>query len=112
VQIAPETKQPFAIRTGECINEMGLAAAEYLTPKLIQHYFPHRVEELRPAVCLDHYVQERPLEGRLGSTATWNWFPPTPGSPDGSVSPDKSLFRLGNHTKSPCSPTRSQHSRK
>ena len=35
--------------------------AEYRAPALIQRHFPHRFEELPPAVFLEHYVDERTL---------------------------------------------------
>lgn len=46
--------------------------AEHLAPELIQHHFPRRFEELPPAIFLEHYVEERTPEGRLGRKATWD----------------------------------------
>ena len=46
--------------------------AEYLAPELIQRHFPHRFEELPPAIFLEHYGgadttgTPRP-EGNVGS---------------------------------------------
>jgi hypothetical protein len=40
--------------------------AEYLAPALIQRYCPQRFEELPPAIFLEHYVEERTPQGRLG----------------------------------------------
>jgi hypothetical protein len=34
--------------------------------------FPHRFEELPPAIFLEHYVEERTPEGQLGRKATWD----------------------------------------
>jgi hypothetical protein len=45
---------------------------EYRAPALIQRHFPHRFEELPPAIFLEHYVEERTPEGRLGRKATWD----------------------------------------
>jgi hypothetical protein len=45
--------------------------AEYLAPELIQRHFPHHFEEIPPAIFLEHYVEERTPEGRLGRKATW-----------------------------------------
>jgi len=39
---------------------------EYLVPELIQRHFTHRFEELPPAIFLEHYIEERTLEGRRG----------------------------------------------
>ena len=46
--------------------------AELLAPELIQRHFPHRFEELPPAIFLEHYVEERMRDGRLGRKATWD----------------------------------------
>ena len=46
--------------------------AEYLAPELIQRHFPQRFEELPPAIFLEHYVEERTPEVRLGRKATWD----------------------------------------
>ncbi len=46
--------------------------AEYLAPALIQRHFPQRFEELPPAIFLEHYVEERTPQGRLGRKATWD----------------------------------------
>jgi hypothetical protein len=46
--------------------------AEYLAPELIQRHFPRRFEELPPAIFLEHYVEERTPEVRLGRKATWD----------------------------------------
>jgi hypothetical protein len=46
--------------------------AEHLAPELIQCHFPHRFEEIPPATFLEHYVEERTPEGRLGRKATWD----------------------------------------
>jgi hypothetical protein len=46
--------------------------AEYLVPELIQRHFPQRFEELPPAIFLEHYVEERTPQGRLGRKATWD----------------------------------------
>jgi hypothetical protein len=46
--------------------------AELLAPELVQKHFPHRFEELPPAIFLEHYVEERTPEGRLGRKATWD----------------------------------------
>ena len=46
--------------------------AEYLAPALIQRHFPHRFEELPPAIFLEHYVEERTPAGRLGRKPTWD----------------------------------------
>ena len=46
--------------------------AEHLAPELIQRHFPHRFEELPPAIFLEHYVEERTPQGRLGRKATWD----------------------------------------
>ena len=46
--------------------------AEYLAPELIQRHFPQRFEELPPAIFLEHYVEERTPEGRLGRKPTWD----------------------------------------
>jgi hypothetical protein len=46
--------------------------AEYLAPGLIRRHFPHRFEELPPAIFLEHYVEERTPKGRLGHKATWD----------------------------------------
>jgi hypothetical protein len=45
--------------------------AEYLAPELIQRHFPQRFEAVPPAIFLEHYVEERTPEGRLGK-ATWD----------------------------------------
>jgi hypothetical protein len=34
--------------------------------------FPHRFEELPPAIFLEHYVEERTPKGRLGHKPTWD----------------------------------------
>ena len=44
--------------------------AEYLAPELIQRHFPQRFEELPPAIFLEHYVEERTPQGRLGRKPT------------------------------------------
>ncbi len=46
--------------------------AEYLAPELIQRHFPQRFEELPPAIFLEHYVEERTPQGRLGRKPTWD----------------------------------------
>ena len=46
--------------------------AEYLAPELIQRQFPRRFEELPPAIFLEHSVEERTPEGRLGRKAPWD----------------------------------------
>jgi hypothetical protein len=46
--------------------------AEYLAPELIQRHFPHRFEELPPAIFLEHDVEERTPVGRLGRKPTWD----------------------------------------
>ena len=46
--------------------------AELLAPELIQRHFPHRFEELPPAIFLEHFVEERTPDGRLGRKATWD----------------------------------------
>ena len=46
--------------------------AEHLAPELLQRHFPHRFEELPPAIFLEHYVEERTPEGHLGRKATWD----------------------------------------
>jgi hypothetical protein len=46
--------------------------AELLAPELLQRLFPHRFEELPPAIFLEHYVEERTPGGRLGRKATWD----------------------------------------
>jgi hypothetical protein len=33
--------------------------AEPLAPELIQCHFPHRFEEIPPAIFLEHYVEKR-----------------------------------------------------
>jgi len=38
----------------------------------IQRHFPHRFEEVPPAIFLEHYVEECIPEGRLGRKATWD----------------------------------------
>lgn len=45
---------------------------EHLAPELIQRHFPHRFEEVPPAIFLEHYVEERTPEGRRGRKATWD----------------------------------------
>ena len=45
---------------------------EYLAPELIQRHFTHRIEELPPAIFLEHYVEERKLVGRLRRKPTWD----------------------------------------
>ena len=45
--------------------------AEY-REALIQRHFPHRFEELPPAIFLEHYVEERTPSGRLGRKPTWD----------------------------------------
>ena len=45
---------------------------ELPAPELIQRHFPQRFEELPPAIFLEHYVEERTPEGRLGRKATWD----------------------------------------
>jgi hypothetical protein len=40
--------------------------AEYLAPELIQRHFPRRFEELPAAIFLEHDVEERTPQGRLG----------------------------------------------
>jgi hypothetical protein len=44
--------------------------AEYLAPELIPRHFAHRFEEQSPAIFLEHYVEERTAERRLGRKAT------------------------------------------
>jgi hypothetical protein len=46
--------------------------AEDLAPALIQRHFPQRFEELPPAIFLEHYVEERTPQGRLGRKPTWD----------------------------------------
>lgn len=46
--------------------------AEHLAPELVRRHFPHRFEEIPPAIFLEHYVEERTLHGRLGRKATWD----------------------------------------
>ena len=46
--------------------------AELLAPELIQRHFRHRFEEDPPAIFLEHYVEERTPQGRLGRKATWD----------------------------------------
>ena len=46
--------------------------AEHLAPELLQRHFPHRFEELPPAIFLEHYVEERTPQGGLGRKATWD----------------------------------------
>ena len=46
--------------------------AEYLVPQLIQRHFPQRFEELPPVIFLEHSVEERTPQGRLGRKTTWN----------------------------------------
>jgi hypothetical protein len=46
--------------------------AELLAPELIQRHFRHRFEENPPAIFLEHYVEERTPQGRLGRKATWD----------------------------------------
>jgi hypothetical protein len=46
--------------------------AEYLAPELVRHHFPHRFEAIPPAIFLEHYVEERTPQGRLGRKATWD----------------------------------------
>ena len=46
--------------------------AESLVPELIQRHFPQRFEELLPAIFLEHSVEERTPQGRLGRKATWD----------------------------------------
>ena len=45
---------------------------EYLAPELIQRHFPQRFEELPPAIFLEHDVEERTPQGRLGRKPTWD----------------------------------------
>jgi hypothetical protein len=40
--------------------------AEYLAPELIQRHCPQPLEELPPAIFLEHDVEERTPQGRLG----------------------------------------------
>jgi hypothetical protein len=46
--------------------------AEYLAPELIQRHFPQRFEALPPAIFLEHDVEERTPQGRLGRKPTWD----------------------------------------
>jgi hypothetical protein len=46
--------------------------AEHLAPELVRRHFPHRFEEIPPAIFLEHYVEERTPRGRLGRKATWD----------------------------------------
>ena len=46
--------------------------AEDLAPALIQRHFPQRFEELPTAIFLEHYVEKRTAELRLGRKATWH----------------------------------------
>ena len=46
--------------------------AESLALELIQRHVPQRFEELPPAIFLEHYVEERTPQGRLGRKATWD----------------------------------------
>jgi hypothetical protein len=46
--------------------------AEYLAPELIQRHCPQPLEELPPAIFLEHDVEERTPQGRLGRKPTWD----------------------------------------
>ncbi len=65
----------LVILTGELPQHTSTSVtnmAEHLAPKLIQRHFPHRFEELPPAIFLEHYIEERTPDGRLGRKATWD----------------------------------------
>jgi hypothetical protein len=46
--------------------------AQYLAPELIQQQFPQPLEALPPAIFLEHDVEERTPQGRLGRKPTWD----------------------------------------
>ena len=52
-----------------------IAVDELLAAEPVQRHFPHRFEELPLAIFLEHYVEERTPERRLGRKATWGRLP-------------------------------------
>lgn len=75
VRVFEEAGRPPVIVLGELPWNTSTSVtniAEYLAPELIRRHVPHRFEELPPAIVLEHYVEERTPDGRLGRKATWD----------------------------------------
>jgi len=75
VRVFEEAGQTPVIVMGELPQNTSTSVTnmvEYLAPELIQRHFPQRFEELPPAIFLEHYVEERTPQGRLGRKATWD----------------------------------------
>jgi hypothetical protein len=75
VRVFEEPSQTPVIVMGELPQNTSTSVtnmAECLAPELIQRHFSHRFEELPPAIFLEHYVEERTPQWRLGLKATWD----------------------------------------
>lgn len=75
VRVFEEDGQTPVIVMGELPQNTSTSVtnlAEVLAPELIRRHFPERFEELPPAIFIEHYVEERTPEGRLGRKATWD----------------------------------------
>ena len=66
--VVPTVKSELSWNTSTSMIDI----ADYEAPELIQCHFPHRLEELPPAIYLDSCIEERTPNGRLGRMATWD----------------------------------------